>query len=149
MALKFSIKTARVEFSGADDEANFVEVRGLNLPDIAKLVEAHTNTCIELYDKFVGRDPDSFSAADAATLGRELILKFPAICSDVIAIAADAEDQLADIKKLPPDVQVASLEKIANLTFAMQGGLGNFVEIVTRMASGANGLKEKMPSPRR
>lgn len=144
MALKFSIKKERIEFSDGD----YVEVRGLALPDISALVDAHTATAVELFDKFTGRDADSFTDNDAGTLARELLIKFPAISTHVIALAADAVDQYDNIALLPPDVQVAALEKIAALTFQMQGGLGNFVETVLRLVKGANGLSTKLKSPR-
>lgn len=141
MAIKFTVKTERVDFGD-----NFVEVRGLSLPDISALVDAHTMTAVELFDKFTGRDKDSFTDADAATLARELVVKFPAICAHVIALAADAVDDYDLIKKLPADVQISALEKTAALTFQMQGGLGNFLETVLRLAKGANGLSDKLKS---
>lgn len=144
MALKFSMKKERVPFADGD----YVEVRGLSLPDLSTLVDAHLETVTDLFNKFTGRDPNSFTNADAGTLARELVVKFPAICTHVIALAADVIDHFDDVAKLPPDVQVASLEKIATLTFQMQGGLGNFVETVLRIAKGANGLSDQIKKPR-
>ena len=144
MALKFTLKKERVEF--ADDD--FVEVRGLALPDISALVDAHADSAVEIFNKFTGRDPNSFTEGDAAAVGRELLLKFPAISTHAIALAADAVDQFDEIKLLPPDVQIACLEKIGKLTFQMQGGLGNFAETVLRLVREANGLSAKLKSPR-
>lgn len=143
MALKFTLKTERVEFAGGD----YVEVRGLALPDISALVDAHADTAVEIFNKFTGRDADAFTEGDAATLARELLLKFPAVSSHAIALAADAVDQYDAICLLPPDVQISALEKIGKLTFQMQGGLGNFVETVLRLMQGANGLSAKVKSP--
>lgn len=143
MPIKFTAKYDRIPF---DDGENYVEVRGLNLPDISALVDAHTATVSNLFDKFTGRDPDSFSNLDAAVLARELITKFPAVCAHVVALAADATDELEMVAKLPVDVQIAALEKIANRTFVLQGGLGNFLETVLRMAQSANGLTAKTKS---
>ena len=142
MALKFTLKTERVEFADGD----YVEVRGLALPDISALVDAHTATAVEIFDRFTGRAADPFTNDDAGTLAKELLLKFPAISTHVIALAADAVDKFDEIKLLPPDVQVACLEKIGNLTFQMQGGLGNFVETVLRLVRAGNGLSAKLKS---
>jgi len=142
MPVKFTAKYERIAF----DEDNYLDIRGLNLPDISALVDAHADTVSGLFDKFTGRDAQSFGTADAATLARELIVTFPAVCAHIVALAADAIDEFDTIKTLPIDVQVTALEKIANRTFAMQGGLGKFLETVLRMAQGANGLTAKSKS---
>lgn len=142
MALKYTPKIGRIEF--ADDD--FIEVRGLGLPDISQLVEVHAQTAVEIFNKFTGRDKDGFTIDDAATLAQELLIKFPAVVAHVIALAADATDQMNTISSLPTDVQIAALEKIGSLTFQMQGGLGNFVETVTRLVRGANGLGKMLPN---
>ena len=140
MALKFTLKTKRIEFADGD----YVEVRGLALPDIVQLVECHTETVTGLFDRFTGRDPNSFTEEEAGSLALNLASAFPGIAAHVIALGADAIDEIDTINKLPIDVQAEALEAISNLTFAMQGGVKNFAETVTRIAGGANGLVAQM-----
>lgn len=144
MALKYTPKTERIEFADGD----FIEVRGLSVPDIQQLVEVNMETARDLFDQFSGRAENSFTLDDATSLARHLVTTAPAIMAHVIALGADSTDQFDVIKTLPLDVQMAALEKIAKLTFAMQGGAKNFVETVLRISEGVNGLKGELTSPR-
>jgi hypothetical protein len=137
MALKYTPKRAKIEFSDGD----YVEVRGLSLPDLRILYETHAETVTSLFDKFTGRDPDNFSIEDLSLLAQVLVVEFPAIVAHVIALGADEPEQFETIATLPIDVQASALEKIAHLSFAMQGGAKNFAEIVVRMGEGVSGLK--------
>lgn len=143
MALKITLKTERIDFADGD----FIEVRGLGVPDIMQLVEVHSETVSDLFDQFTGRDPNSITIDDLDQVPMALATRCPAIVAHVIALAADAQDQMDVVAKLPIDVQVAALEKIGTLTFGMQGGVKNFVETVTRIARGADGLIKEVKKP--
>lgn len=142
MALKFTPKVKRIEFA----EDNFIEVRGLGLADVSQLVDVHAQTAVEIFNKFTGRDSEAFTVDDMATVAQQLLIKFPGVVAHTIALAADEPNQIDVISKLPVGAQVEALETIGQLTFEMQGGLGNFVETVTRLARGANGLAKMVPS---
>lgn len=143
MALKYTPKSGRIEF-GDDD---FIEVRGLDVPDITQLFEVHTNDVALIYDKVVGRDPDSFAMSDVEALYAEISVSFPGVVNHVIAMAADATNQFVLVSQLPLDVKVAALERIGVLTFQMSGGLGNFLEIVMRVARKVRGLLKDLKAP--
>lgn len=144
MTLKFTPKRKRIEFSDGD----YIEVRGLNVPDISKLVETHRESAIMLYNKFTGLDAQPFTEDESSALATILVTTVPAVVAHVIAMACESEDQFELITQLPMDVQVSALEAISNLTFTMQGGVKNFVETVLRISEGVNGLKENLEKPR-
>ncbi|TIW04167.1 MAG: hypothetical protein E5V74_07300 [Mesorhizobium sp.] len=143
MALKYTPKSGRIEF-GDDD---FIEVRGLDVPDITQLFEVHQSLVAEIYDKVVGRDPDSFTMQDADALYAEVVVMAPMLVNNLIALSASVPDQITLVGQLPLDVKVAALEKIAILTFQMSGGLGNFLEIVMRVAGKVRGLVKNLKAP--
>lgn len=146
MGMKYTLKTERIEF-GEDD---WIEVRGLGLPDIMQLFDANGDSVQAVYDKFVGLDPNSISeeaAADPLALAGSLAQMFPALIAHVIALAADVTDSLYHVSKLPIDVQAAALEKIFKLTFAMSGGPKKFLETVVRMAGSVSGLNKELSLP--
>ncbi|WP_150523850.1 phage pre-tape measure protein [Roseibium sediminis] len=142
MPLQYTPITERITFGGD----NFIELRGLNEQDLTSLFRAHQETVTDLFDRFVGRSPDTITEDDVDGLALKLAVAFPAIVNHVIAASADVPNQVDEVGKLPLDVKVASLEKIATLTFAMSGGAKNFVEMVTRMGEGMTHLVEQVSS---
>lgn len=145
MALNFILRKRKIEF---DDGENSIEVRGLSVSDVSILIETHRDTAERLFDKFTGRHPDSISMDEAADVALGMVTSFPTVMAHVIALAADANDRIGDVVQLPVDVQVAALEAVAALTISMTGGLKNFVEMVLRMAQGANHLVTELKTPR-
>lgn len=143
MALKYTPMDGRIEF-GDDD---FIEVRGLDVSDITQLFEVNQLVVAQIYDKVVGRDPDSFTMTDVEQLYAELVVAFPSVVNHVIALAADSLDQFVVVSRLPLDVKVAALERIGLMTFQMSGGLGNFLEIVMRVARKVRGLVKDLKAP--
>lgn len=143
MALKYTPKSGRIEFG--DDE--FIEVRGLDVSDITQLFEVHQSIVAEIYDKVVGRDQDSITMQDAEALYAEVVVMAPMLVNHLIALSASVPDQITLVGQLPLDVKIAALEKIAILTFQMSGGLGNFLEIVMRVAGKVRGLVKNLKAP--
>lgn len=139
MALKFARKTETISFADGDGE---LTLHGLALPEITVLVDAHKETVSQLFDKFTGRDPNSFTMEDAGSVAMAMVLQFPPIVAHVIALAADATEQFDEVGQLPLDVQVAALEKTALLTFSMAGGPKHFLEMIVRIAKGVSGFVE-------
>jgi hypothetical protein len=140
--IKFTPGEATIKFE-PDGE---LTVHGLTVPNIAVLVSVHKDKAESFYNRVSGLNKtnaiDSLSDVMA-----EAISTMPLVVSHIIAVAADAEDEIDLVQKLPLDVQVAALEKIGELTFAMQGGPKNFLETVRRMAAGANRLADEVKSP--
>ncbi|TPI86362.1 hypothetical protein [Mesorhizobium sp. B2-8-9] len=143
MALKYTPQNGRIDF-GDDD---FIEVRGLDVADITQLFEVNQDMVATIYDKVVGRDPKSFTQDDVTAIYAEISVAFPAVVNHVIAMAADSLDQFAIVSRLPLDVKIAALERISILTFQMSGGLGNFLEIVMRIAGRVRGLVKNIKAP--
>lgn len=142
--LNFTPQQVTIEFG----DGHSLSVRGLNVPDLTQLIEVHQDAARELYDRVTGRDGEVITTFDAGSLAAALAATVPAMVAHTIALAADVPDRIEDVAKLPIDVQVAALEKIAGLTLAMSGGLGNFLEMVTRISAGANHLIETLKAPR-
>lgn len=119
MALKYTLKTHRIEIDGPD---SYVEVRGLSLNNIVQLLTINKPAIDELFLQFSDRDPDSIAEADVMQAGMGMVENAPALVAHIISMAADAVDQFDTIVDLPIGVQVAALEKIGELTFAAGGG---------------------------
>jgi len=144
VALKFTPQTKTIHFTGGS-----ISIRGLSYPDIAQLVAAHRDTATELYERFTGiRKQDAITAEDAGSIALDVVTKMPAIAAHVVALAADVPDEFENVLRLPIDVLTAALETTALLTFSMEGGAKNFLETVTRIATGANRITDDIKSPR-
>ncbi|AEG53115.1 phage pre-tape measure protein [Sinorhizobium meliloti] len=140
MPLNYTLKYDSIKFTGGE-----LSVRGLTVPDITQLVHIHQDAALSIYDRF--KDPKMLGEGSVESVAQELLGKFPSVVAHLIALAADEPHRLDDYAKLPIDVQVAALEKIAILTFAMEGGLKNFIETVTRIAASAGGLTDQLRLP--
>lgn len=143
--MKYTLKTETIKFEGGE-----ITVRGLTVPDITQLVQVHQDSAVAIYEKFTGKDASALSEQTVESVALELLGKFPAAIAHLLFLC-DAEREpgtaVDPYATLPVDVQVASLEAIATLTFAMQGGLKNFVETVVRIAANAGGLSKELRKP--
>ncbi|SON54317.1 hypothetical protein HDIA_0776 [Hartmannibacter diazotrophicus] len=135
MAINHTLKIETISFDGGS-----VEVHGLTTPHIMAFVSAYTNEARAIYDKFTGRDAKLLTDATVEGMALEFISKFPAAMAMIIAMAADEPENVEGAQNLPIDVQVAALEAIGRLSFAMSGGFENFMRTVTRLAQNADGL---------
>lgn len=143
--MKYTLKTEPVTFDGGE-----IVVRGLTVPDITQIVQVHQESATAIYEKFSGKDAAALSEQTVESVALELLGKFPAAIAHLLYLC-DAErepEALIEVyATLPVDVQAAALEKIATLTFAMQGGLKNFVETVVRITASASGLSKELKKP--
>lgn len=133
---------AKVPVPGSEQPAT---VRGLNLMDILGLVERHRAPLTEAFANLSGdRDEalKSFSAMGGALLGA-----LPDVAADVIAVATDQPEKVAVAKRIVVSVQLALLEKIAELTFAAEGGAGKVIEIVVSAVGGTTDAVKAMARP--
>lgn len=101
-------------------------VHGLGLEKIAQLFHIHG----EVLGLFIGAAAPSFE---------DLVGKFPTFAYDVIACAADAEDQIEDIARLPVPVLLDALLAIWKLSvpdpkkfIELLAGLGLKPQLVNR-----------------
>lgn len=131
--------TASVPIPGMSEPAL---VRGLSLADILGLVAKHKAAMSQAFAELNG-DTDKILTS-AGAIGSGLLEAMPEVAADVIAIAGDAPEKAALAAKFPASVQLALLEKIAELTFAAEGGAGKVVEIVLNAVGGTAGLVKKL-----
>lgn len=143
--MKYTLKTETINFEGGE-----IIVRGLTVPDITQLVQVHQDSTVAIYEKFTGKNANQLTEQTVESVALELLGKFPSAIAHLLYLCdADREpESTVDVYAgLPVDVQVAALEAIATLTFAMQGGLKNFVETVARIAANAGGLSKELRKP--
>lgn len=129
-----------------------LKVRGLNLDDVALLIQAHEANLLGAYHAF--ENLMNGEATHQNLLSRvimDLVIQAPAVTADIIAIACDEPDASAAARKLPFPVQVQALTTIANLTFEAGGGLGNFLAALRQIAEGTGAAtpmrSSKLDSP--
>lgn len=143
--MKHTLKTETLEFEGGE-----IKLRGLTVPDITQLVSVHQDSAVAIYAKFSGKNAEQLSEQTVESVALDLIGKFPSVIAHTLYLC-DAERgqdaSIDDYAALPIDVQVSALEKVATRTFAMEGGLKNFVETVIRIAASAGGLTKELRKP--
>lgn len=143
--MKYTLKTEAVKFEGGE-----IVVRGLTVPDLSQLVEVHQDSAVAIYEKFSGKNPEALSEQTVESVALEILGKFPSAIAHLLYLCDAEREPDATVEpyaSLPIDVQVAALEKIATLTFAMQGGVKNFVETVVRLVANAGGLSKELRKP--
>lgn len=120
-------------------------VRGLSLPDVAQLVRHHRSVVEKLFDNVKSEGTD----LGVAQLAAHLLNGAPEFAAEVVALGAGEGDDesVQKARRLPFTVQLAALEKIGACTFAMEGGIRNFLETVIRMAESASAVMEVLNSP--
>lgn len=121
------VKVADGEFS----------VRGLSLFDITQLMAFHRETVSELSKDFVtfkGGELHLLDPSLGSNFAQAMITFSPTLAAHIIAQAEirpdDEPPQFANAMKLPVDVQVDALSKIAKLTFQTEGGAKKVMETV-------------------
>jgi hypothetical protein len=107
-------------------------VRGLALVDITALVAAHRST-LETAFALVTAEGAEMQMGDIA---QAILQVAPDLAAMIIALALNEPDNVAGAAKLPVGLQLAILEKVGDLTFSMEGGLGKTMEIVINMLTG-------------
>lgn len=135
MGLKhISIPEALVALPGGDSFA----VRGLCFDDLAYLVRRHGAKLKKLFEDFTERG--EVTVEGIAMFALPLLEQAPEIAAELIACASGDKNDVGIAAKLPLPVQLDALEKLADLTFAAEGGPKKVLETVVRMAQGVSGL---------
>lgn len=139
--------SAQVPVPGLDEkgEPRFVEVRGLNLVDIMGLVERHKTPLSEAFAGLSGNNDAALKSFGA--MSGAFLTSLPEVAADVIAVATDQPKKVASARRIVVSVQLAMLEKIAELTFAAEGGAGKVLEIVVSAVSGTSGVVRSLAQP--
>lgn len=93
-------------------------VRGLSFHDISKIIRVHYHDLDGLFDIYQTAAGEDFSAIAAGQFAIKLVSDAPGLVAHVIALAADEEEHLEVVQKLPILCQFDALKKIAVLTFS-------------------------------
>lgn len=110
-------------------------VRGFSLEDITLLIDKHGEDIQRFFDRYAQETtrPDDVSPVAAIM---DVLRQAPELAASIIARAADEPGTESKIRKLPIGVQVDAMQKVADLSFEVSGGPGNFVEAVISLMRG-------------
>lgn len=133
MTFKYNPPQQTITFAGGE-----FTIRGLALVDVTQLIATHKDTISGVFDQFAGRRADQIQGSEMLGAALGLVEHSPALAAHVIALSSDSPESFDEIKKLPVDVQVEAIEKIAAMTFAMEGGSKKFWETVIRLSKATN-----------
>lgn len=115
------------------------EVFGLNGANIVRLVRVHGPAIRALYEAATA-DGAEVSMENAGQIASVLMEAAPDLVADIIALAAQDPEAAPIAAKLSGPVQLAALEKIADLTFSIEGGPKKAWETVIRVINGVSSL---------
>lgn len=144
-----TLKELRLPTETVSTPGGPLTVRGVALADVTALVSHHGPALAGLFKDVIKGKDITLSVEGVTALGMDALKTAPELVAELIALAAD-EGDLESIRiaaKLPIPVQVEAVEKIARLTFAMEGGLGKLVETVIRIAQGTSGAIGELNQP--
>lgn len=96
-----------------------LELRGLTLTEITKLLTKYQSLLVMFVDA-------------GATKAETVIAQSPDMVAEIIALAADAEDQIDDVKKLPFAVQVEAVAAVWELSVP---DVKKLIESLSRVAA--------------
>lgn len=115
-------------------------VRGLSTSDLQYLIQQHGESMRGMFNEFVNGKTMQLSKLEIGPILKELLNRAPTLVHDIIALAADAEDDQdrAIIKKLPASSQITALGGVFTLTLSTDGDMGNGLEALTTMLGGLN-----------
>lgn len=132
---------AKVPVPGQGD----ISVRALSLVDILGLVDRHRVPLQEAFNGLSGRSDDALKSF--ATMSRAFLSAMPEVAADVVAVGTGQPEKVGVAARLPASLQLAVLEKVAELTFVAEGGMGKTLEIVSQAISGANSAVRHLGRP--
>lgn len=118
-----------------------LEIRGLSLEEISKLLEKHSNDFLAIFQSIDTTNSDTKWATD-------ILLKAPSLVIDVIAKGTNSEGQEQDIKKIIALEQADLFSEIMKLSFPNAQKLTELIQDATRLIGGLKGetLIDKIPA---
>ena len=116
-----SISNLKFPTSEVKTPAGNIPVRGLSVSNLVDLIRQFDSAIMGI------ANTSGITKMTAAEVGREILMKTPDLAAALVAAAAGEPDNIEGAKALPLGVQVAILEKSAELTFATEGGVANFI----------------------
>lgn len=113
-------------------------VRGLSTVELEDLYRNNKESVSELFDKYMsGDDEPNWNMLISDTLRLA-----PGLIAEVIAIGADAPEDVDVVQKFPPGLQMKALERIGALTFSLDTEGKNLLEIVAAFLENLTPLLE-------
>lgn len=137
------------------DAANTVSVRGLNLEDVAFLVQVHKNDIDAVIEAIKGNiekgsTPEDVAAAvesKGTDVLTSVIQQSPLLVANIISTASDEPDAWETAVKLPVPVQIEILLNVAKLTFNDIDGFKKFVGNVSAVMQSVAKQKPQIGKP--
>lgn len=114
---------------------NSFAVRGFSLEDITSLIDRHGPAVRKFFDDY-SENGQMKADADPIAAIIDVLRQAPDLAAFIIARGADELNMMPKIKQLPIAVQVEALRTIADLSFEVSGGPGNFIETVVGLMRG-------------
>lgn len=143
---KIHIHIPRVEVSipaVGEEESQSFKVRGLNIVDLAELVNDFGPEMSFLYAKYAQGNL-TLSAGQEEQALRLIISKTPDFMGAVVRMVTDEVVDSETAIALPISVQVDTLQAIGKTTFVGDGALGKFLAVVTEMMEGVTMTAEHL-----
>lgn len=114
------------------DEA-LLTVRGLNLSDLASLVQTHLDDLRYIASLYETAKDEIFSTMLKDNFIVRLVAEVPSIAHTLIALGADEPNAVDVVKSLPLAIQMKALTEIARLTLEDVGGPKGFAALLTTL----------------
>lgn len=127
----YTVPTAVVALSGGQ-----VEVRGLSLEDLAILLRNHMGDLDKLILTFAHEVRSDVAISALVQHAVPVIREAPGLVSNLIALAADAPDEVDKVRRMSLAAKQKIIEKIAELTFEEAGGAKKFFASLSVMMTG-------------
>lgn len=134
MGVLSEYQTPRIDVP-LDTSGTVVSVRGLNLDDLALLLQDHLEPISKAMEMYQRSKNDIFSNSNFQGFVLGILKDFPGLVSEVISIAADEPE--ARKVKLPLGFQTSAISAVMKLTLEEAGGLGNLFASLAALARGA------------
>ncbi|WP_420383656.1 phage pre-tape measure protein [Novosphingobium sp.] len=111
-------------------EGDTFTVRGLDLVDVVKLASQNTSELATLFKELSNGGDLSADLGERSSIIFNAFVNVPNVLVQIIALGAGEED-VGLVRLLPMVAQIEAVEKIANLTFAMNSPI-KILETITR-----------------
>ncbi len=135
MGILAEYQTPRIEVPLDTSGTKIVSLRGLNLDDLADLLQGHLEPISKAVDLYQQSKQDIFTNKNFQGFILGILKDFPGLVTEVISIAADEPE--AKKVKLPLGFQTAAIAAVMKLTLEEAGGLGNLFASLAALARGA------------
>ncbi|WP_288959818.1 hypothetical protein [uncultured Sulfitobacter sp.] len=130
-------------------EGQELEVRGLTLADVTRLVERHIPEITQLVSQYQEQKKDVFSDAGFNAMLMSMAASFPDLTAEAICLAADQPDadSIDAARQFGAAASIACLAQIGQLTLEEAGGLKNLIASLMPLLSEGGSLRKGASDP--